>query len=328
MKNLMTNSLLLIARRQMLTLVFLIVSSSGAFAQTTAFNYQGRLTDTGGTATAYDLQFTLYDETGTAISGATQTIEDVSVTNGTFTVQLDFGAAAFPGAARTLEIAVRRGTETGAFTTLTPRVTLASSPYAIQSLNAATATNATNAVNAQTANTATTAGSVTGVVGITNGGTGSTAQNFVDLTTPQTVAGDKTFSNAVNTATQYNIGGVRALSFGGTTNLFVGDNNGAANTGTSNSFVGRSAGSVNTTGNNNSFFGREAGRANTTGFQNSFVGSGAGNNNMTSNFNSFFGAFAGSNNTTGWGVTRLSVQVQATVTQRASTIHLSARSRD
>lgn len=240
----MLNSQLITARRCLLMLIFSLVFSIGAFAQTTAFTYAGRLADTGAMEPTYDLQFTLYDENGTAISGATQTIENVPVTNGAFTVQLDFGAAAFPGATRTLEIAVRRGTETGAFTPLTPRQPLTSAPYAIQSLKAATATNATNAVNAQTAttattannaqtaNTATTAGSVTGVVGIANGGTGSTMQNFVDLTTTQTVAGAKTFSNAVDTTTQYNIGGVRALGFGGITNLFVGDNNGAANTGT------------------------------------------------------------------------------------------------
>jgi hypothetical protein len=40
-----------------------------------------------------------------------------------------------------------------------------------------------------------TSANVTGVVAITTGGTGSSTQNFVDLTTDQTVAGAKTFSN-------------------------------------------------------------------------------------------------------------------------------------
>ena len=39
-----------------------------------------------------------------------------------------------------------------------------------------------------------TAANVTGTVAIANGGTGSTTQNFVDLTTAQTIAGIKTFS--------------------------------------------------------------------------------------------------------------------------------------
>lgn len=43
-------------------------------------------------------------------------------------------------------------------------------------------------------NTTGTASNVTGTVAIVNGGTGSTTQSFVDLTTSQTVAGIKTFS--------------------------------------------------------------------------------------------------------------------------------------
>ena len=49
-----------------------------------------------------------------------------------------------------------------------------------------------------TGNVSGTAANVTGTVAIANGGTGSTTQNFVDLTTAQTVAGAKTFSANVN----------------------------------------------------------------------------------------------------------------------------------
>src|SRR5437899_10170100 len=38
--------------------------------------------------------------------------------------------------------------------------------------------------------------SLTGVVAVVNGGTGSTAQNFVDLSTDQSVAGNKTFTGS------------------------------------------------------------------------------------------------------------------------------------
>jgi len=48
-----------------------------------------------------------------------------------------------------------------------------------------------------TGNVSGTAANVTGTVAIANGGTGSTTQNFVDLTTAQTVAGAKTFSSNV-----------------------------------------------------------------------------------------------------------------------------------
>jgi hypothetical protein len=42
-----------------------------------------------------------------------------------------------------------------------------------------------------------TATNVSGIVAIVNGGTGSAAQNFVDITTDQSIAGDKTFTGAV-----------------------------------------------------------------------------------------------------------------------------------
>jgi hypothetical protein len=45
-----------------------------------------------------------------------------------------------------------------------------------------------------------TAANVSGTVAIANGGTGSTTQNFVDLTTTQTVAGNKTFSGTLAAA--------------------------------------------------------------------------------------------------------------------------------
>ena len=42
------------------------------------------------------------------------------------------------------------------------------------------------------------ASSLTGIVPIINGGTGSSAQNFVDLTTTQVIGGTKTFSNTIS----------------------------------------------------------------------------------------------------------------------------------
>jgi len=111
-----------------------------AQAQTTAFTYQGKLSDGAMSANgSYDLGFALFD----AASGGTQigsplTRAAVSVTNGVFTVQLNFGAAAFPGADRFLEIAVKHPAETD-FTTLNPRQQVTSTPYAVQSLNAANA---------------------------------------------------------------------------------------------------------------------------------------------------------------------------------------------
>jgi len=114
----------------------------------TTFSYQGRLNDGSANANgAYDLQFNLYDEGGTQF-GATQTIDNVNVTNGIFNVLLDFGAAAFSGANRVLEIKIRRGAENGAYTTLTPRQPVTPAPYAIRSLSAATADSAATSVSA------------------------------------------------------------------------------------------------------------------------------------------------------------------------------------
>lgn len=104
----------------------------------TAFTYQGRLTDGGSPADgAYDLSFALYDaSSGGSQVGSTLTENDVPVTDGLFTVQLDFGSGAFTGEARFLEIGVRPGASGGAFTTLSPRQPLTAAPYALHAMNA------------------------------------------------------------------------------------------------------------------------------------------------------------------------------------------------
>src|SRR5262245_52080823 len=83
--------------------------TGNANAQTTAITYQGKLSDNGAPANStYDLQFKLFDAiAGGAQIGATLTKTTVQVTNGVFTVQLDFGVNAFSGADRFLEIGVR-----------------------------------------------------------------------------------------------------------------------------------------------------------------------------------------------------------------------------
>src|SRR6266511_3540883 len=110
-----------------------LVSVSTTFAQTSSFTYQGRLTD-GGTAANgnYDLQFVLFDSlSGGAQVGSTQTLNTVAVSNGVFTVSLDFGANSFPGANRFLEISVRPS-GSGSFTLLTPRQEITKSCLLVQ----------------------------------------------------------------------------------------------------------------------------------------------------------------------------------------------------
>jgi hypothetical protein len=98
----------------------------------TAFTYQGRLTDGGNPANGeYDFEFTLY---GAASSGTPVHLVkkgDVTVSDGLFTVELDFGSGIFIGEARYLEIGVRPGSSIGAYTTLSPRQELTPAPYAL-----------------------------------------------------------------------------------------------------------------------------------------------------------------------------------------------------
>jgi hypothetical protein len=108
--------------------------SPSAIAQGTAFTYQGRLNDGGGPANGkYDLRFTIYDSLnnpGTVIAGPI-TNSAIAVSNGLFTVTLDFGAGVFAGGPRWLDIGVRTNGGVGAFTDLSPRQPLTATPYAV-----------------------------------------------------------------------------------------------------------------------------------------------------------------------------------------------------
>src|SRR2546427_9462265 len=116
------------------------LGATTARAQTSSFTYQGRLTDGGAAANGnYDLQFALFDSlSGGAQVGSTQSLNTVAVSNGVFTVSLDFGANAFNGANRFLEISARPSGG-GTFTLLSPRQQITSTPYAVRSLNASSA---------------------------------------------------------------------------------------------------------------------------------------------------------------------------------------------
>ena len=120
-------------------------SSSGAAradtpaaALGTAITYQGRLNDGGVAANgSYDFRFTLYNAlSGGAQVGSLVTLGDVPVSDGYFTVQLDFGAGAFGSEARWLEVAVRPGTSSGAYTVLSPRQALTPAPFALYAATA------------------------------------------------------------------------------------------------------------------------------------------------------------------------------------------------
>jgi len=119
-------------------LILLLGLISQGLAQGTAFTYQGQLLNAGQPATgSFDLRAVLYDaEIGGAQVGPIVTNADVIVVNGAFTTMFDFGANAFPGAARWLELAVRLSAD-GTFTLLSPRQALTPTPYALYALTPA-----------------------------------------------------------------------------------------------------------------------------------------------------------------------------------------------
>src|SRR5262245_17745969 len=128
------------SRRVLATALLAGLLPASAPALGTAFTYQGRLSDGAAPANGtYDFEFRLYAvasggvQVGSAVSAA-----DVAVASGLFTVTLDFGAAPFDGNDRWLEVGVRPGASSGAFSTLTPRQALAATPYSRHAANAAT----------------------------------------------------------------------------------------------------------------------------------------------------------------------------------------------
>jgi len=261
-------------------------------AQTTTFNYQGKLTDSGGLAASYDFTVHLCAtpiancNTGDG-SLAFQDLNAIVVSNdGSFNLPVSFGSTLFDGSSRYLRILMRRNGQVS-YTELTPRQEITSSPYSIQSLKA------TNTLQ------------LGGVAANQYVLTTDTRLNAVQNTTTQqpgvnfNIGGTGT-ANVFAAATQFNLGGSRILSNGGTHNLFLGLNSGAAiTTGSNNAFFGKDSGRINHSGGNNSFFGTFAGYNNGAGSSNSFFGSDAGFNTQSGGSNSFFGSGAGFTNQSG-----------------------------
>lgn len=102
----------------------------------TAFTYQGELFDGGVPAVgSYDLRFTPYaDASNPGLLGPPLVVQDVLVSNGIFTTQVDFGPGFFVGDAVFLEVAVRPfdSDDPSAFEPLTPRQEITAAPYALR----------------------------------------------------------------------------------------------------------------------------------------------------------------------------------------------------
>jgi len=299
----------------LLPLIFLL-SASAAFAQGTAFTFQGKLSDSGSPVNgSFDMQFKLFDapfdpdhpnsstQIGPTIPMGTPLV--VQVTNGVFTVQLDFGATALPGDDRFLEIGIRRNSAEP-YTPLLPRSKITSSPYAIRSLNATDADGLSSAcvgcilsshINSVDASklTGTLPASAISASSLPAGN-----GNYIQTnpSSPQSgdfningsgTVGGTVSANIVNATTQYNI---VSPATGSSVRLL-----GISGFGDTNTFLGRDAAALNPTGNFNSFFGNGSGRNTQGGSNNSFFGSGSGNSNQTGLDNSFFGRNAGFSST-------------------------------
>ena len=231
----------------LLALLIFTAAGSTAFAQGTAFTYQGRLSDGSGPANGtYDLRFTIYDSTnlpGVVIAGPLTNSTTV-VSNGLFAVVLDFGPGVFTGPDRWLDIGVRTN-GAAAFTALTARQLIAPTPYAINAANLGGALH----VDANNTNGAPNiiAGSVLnevdpGVIGAVIGGGGVT--NYFGNVYSNRVAGDFSvvgggFGN-VNLSTASVIAGgvVNQIQSGGSYSGIGSGGNNLIEAGTDQSFIG------------------------------------------------------------------------------------------
>ena len=121
-----------------LIFVFLLawVQITSAAPVGSSITYQGELNESGAPVNGiYDFNFQLFDELA-AGSNVTPMVpvDDVTVTDGRFTVAIDFGGGPYDGEAVFLEIGVRPDGG-GGYTTLSPRQNITPSPYSIRALS-------------------------------------------------------------------------------------------------------------------------------------------------------------------------------------------------
>ena len=115
--------------------VLLIISTTTLSAPVgSRFSYQGQLQFNDISVTgAYDFKIELWTQlTGGGFFGPALEIADVEVTDGIFTLELDFTESPFTGDDLFLKIQVREGASTGNYITMSPRQRINATPYAIQ----------------------------------------------------------------------------------------------------------------------------------------------------------------------------------------------------
>ncbi len=223
----------------------LIICATATLAQTTAFTYQGRFTDSTlpqPTNGSYEMEYKLFDTSivGTGLqNGTTQSVSSVSVVNGIFTVQLDFGGGAFRANSIFIEIGVRPVGSAAAFTVLGPRQQITAAPLAVRSGFSDVAVTAGDSgalggvpasqyVQTSDPRLADDRNPLAGSSNYIQNQAAVSQAAYFSITGNATVGGTVS-GNVVDAGTQFNIGGSRFLS-GGSGNVFAGLNAGTATT--------------------------------------------------------------------------------------------------
>jgi hypothetical protein len=276
--------------QNLILLLALFAGLNRAAAQGTAFTYQGQLMESGAPANGlYDIRGGLYaaDKGGTLMT-ALYTNTAVAVSNGMFTITMDFGSDVFDGTPYWLQIGVRPSGIGASFTPLSPRQELTPAPYAIY---AETSSNLSGGNLSLPAATATSGIIYSGPVTLVSS---YGVQNF--FAGPG--AGNLTLTGSANTGI-----GFQALFSvtGGYNNTASGA--GALQSDTSGNFntaSGAFALSANGTGDYNTANGAEALSYNTTGTYNTAIGIDALYANTNGYYNTANGADALFSNTSGY----------------------------
>jgi hypothetical protein len=210
----------------------------------------------------------------------------VAVTNGLFTVTIDFGGGPWNGQTNWLQIAVETNAAGATFTTLTPRQQLTPVPYAIYAESAGSAASAGSVSAANIVGTIPVTQLPASV--ITNGASG------VEVT--GTFNGNGAGLTSVSAAQLTSIGNTNFASYG---NFFVGPSGNSTTSGYYNTANGEQALAANTSGSQNTAIGATALLDNTSGFGNTANGYAALFNNTSGSNNIALGNAAGYDITTG-----------------------------
>ena len=118
----------------------LVIGQSRVYGQAplgSEFTYQGQLKDAGLPADGdYDFVFQLFDAVTDGVQvGSDFPVNDWPISDGLFTVLVDFGDGAFNSEARWLEVAVRPWDSNDPHTVLTPRQPVTAAPVALYALD-------------------------------------------------------------------------------------------------------------------------------------------------------------------------------------------------